>query len=63
MSSVRALMPICVLGATLLSGCAHGQAKTVVELPPLDMPAAPPRVVEATEPQQPELALRQGCEG
>lgn len=55
MSGVRALMPICVLGATLLSACAHGQAKTVVELPPLDMPAAPPRVVEATEPQQPAV--------
>jgi len=27
----------------------------VVELPPLDMPAAPPRVVEATEPQQPAV--------
>jgi len=55
MSGVQALMPICVLGATLLSACAHGQAKTVVELPPLDMPAAPPRVVEATEPQQPAV--------
>jgi len=55
MSGVRALMPICVLGATVLSACAHGQAKTIADLPPLDMPAAPPRVVEATEPQQPAV--------
>jgi len=38
--------------------CAHTQAKTVIELPPLEMPSAPPRVVEAAEPQQaPIIAL------
>jgi len=38
--------------------CAHTQAKTVIELPPLEMPSAPPRVVEASEPQQaPLIAL------
>lgn len=38
--------------------CAHTQAKALVELPPLDMPSAPPRVVEAAEPQQvPIIAL------
>ena len=55
MSAVRAVMPFCLLAAFALSACAHGQAKTVAELPPLDMPAAPPRVVEATEPQQPAV--------
>jgi len=55
MTGVRALMPMCVFAATLLSACAHGHAKTVAELPPLDMPAAPPRVVEAAEPQQPAV--------
>lgn len=52
--SVSAFVHLCVcalLGASLVS-CAHGQAKTIVELPPLDMPAPPPRVVEAVEPQQ-----------
>ena len=38
--------------------CAHTQAKTIIELPALDMPSAPPRVVEASEPQQaPLIAL------
>jgi hypothetical protein len=48
-------MPLCLLAVVALSACAHGEAKTIVELPPLDMPAAPPRVVEATEPQQPAV--------
>jgi len=56
-SGVRAVMPLCLLAVVALSACAHGEAKTVVELPPLDMPAAPPRVVEATEPQQPAVVL------
>ena len=38
--------------------CAHPQARTVIELPPLEMPSAPPRVVEAAEQQQaPIIAL------
>jgi len=45
----------------LASGCAHAQAKTQPELPPLEMPAPPPRVVEATEPAQPpQIALPEG---
>jgi hypothetical protein len=32
----------------LLSGCAHAQARTVAEMPPLDVPAPPPRAVEPT---------------
>jgi len=55
--SLRAFVPLCLL-ALLLAGtaaCAHGEAKTIVELPPLAMPEAPPRVVEATEPQQPAI--------
>ena len=55
MSGVRGVMPLCLLAVVALSACAHGEAKTIVELPPLDMPAAPPRVVEATEPQQPAV--------
>lgn len=43
--------------AVLLSGgaCAHKPVKAVAELPPLDMPAPPPRVVEVAEPQQPPV--------
>jgi len=55
MSGVRAVMLLYLLAVVALSACAHGEAKTVAELPPLDMPAAPPRVVEATEPQQPAV--------
>lgn len=55
MSGVRAVMLLCMLGVVAQSACAHGEAKTVAELPPLDMPSAPPRVVEATEPQQPAV--------
>jgi hypothetical protein len=48
-----ALLHLCFwLTAGLSSACAHGQAKTLVELPPLDMPVPPPRVVEASEPPQ-----------
>lgn len=39
----------------MVAGCAHKPVKAVVELPPLDMPAAPPRVVEVAEPQQPPV--------
>src|SRR3954454_23390093 len=46
---------ICALIAASAAACAHGEAKTIVELPPLAMPEAPPRVVEATEPQQPAI--------
>jgi hypothetical protein len=37
------------------TSCAHTQARTVLDLPPLEMPSAPPRVVEATEPQPPAV--------
>jgi len=36
-------MLLYLLAVVALSACAHGEAKTVAELPPLDMPAAPPR--------------------
>lgn len=39
----------------LITGCAHKPVKAVAELPPLDMPAPPPRVVEVAEPQQPPV--------
>jgi hypothetical protein len=43
------------------AGCTHAQAKMQPELPPLDVPAPPPRVVEATEPvRPPQIALPEG---
>jgi outer membrane biosynthesis protein TonB len=50
-SHVSALLRSCVFALLSVSAaCAHTQARTVVELPPLEMPAPPPRVVEANEP-------------
>lgn len=37
------------------AACAHTQAKAVLEMPPLDMPSAPPRVVETPEPPPPAV--------
>lgn len=49
----RAARHACLWLLPLVAGaCAHGQASTVAELPPLDMPAPPPRIVEAAEPPQ-----------
>lgn len=51
-----------VLNACLLlvsagvAACAHGQAKTLAEMPPLDMPAPPPRLVEVVEPPEQPVA-------
>ena len=56
----RAWLRVAVFALTSMTAvaCAHTQAKTVIELPPLEMPSAPPRVVEAAEPQQaPIIAL------
>jgi len=40
-----------VLASLSLASCAHATANAVVELPPLDMPEPPPRVVEVIEPE------------
>ena len=57
---LRAGLRVSVFALTSITAvaCAPTQAKTVIELPPLEMPSAPPRVVEASEPQQaPLIAL------
>ncbi len=46
-SSVLALLGVAA-SSLVVSGCAHTQAKTVADMPPLDVPAPPPRNVEAT---------------
>lgn len=54
-----AVLPWCLVGLVgATSACASSQAKALVELPPLEMPSPPPRIVEASEPQQsPIIAL------
>lgn len=39
------------LASVTLVSCAHATASTVVELPPLEMPEPPPRVVAVVEPE------------
>ena len=52
----RVFLRFGVLAALSVSAaCAHAKAAAVAELPPLDMPSPPPRVVEAAEPQRPPL--------
>jgi outer membrane biosynthesis protein TonB len=46
--------PWLLLLSALVSGCAHAQAKSVPDGPPLDVPSAPPRIVEPIEAQAPE---------
>lgn len=51
------LCAVALAGATFAS-CAHAKASAVVELPPLEMPDPPPRVVEVIEPEPlPVVAL------
>lgn len=45
-----AVLVVCLVAGMTAGACAHGQARTLAELPPLDMPSPPPRVVEMTEP-------------
>lgn len=49
----RALVHLCAvaLASATLASCAHAVASTTVELPPLEMPEPPPRVVEVIEPE------------
>ncbi len=51
--SLRVLLQLgaVVVASATLASCAHAVAKTVVELPPLEMPEPPPRVVEVIEPE------------
>lgn len=48
---------VCGAAVSLLAagGCTRAQAKVVPEMPPLDVPAPPPRVVEVVEPEPPPL--------
>lgn len=54
----RVFLALALATAPLLAGCLHASAKTVVDNPPLEMPAPPPRVIETVEVTPPEpLAL------
>lgn len=52
----RALQACVVFGCAGAAACAHGQAKTLAEMPPLEMPAPPPRLVEVVEPPEEPVA-------
>lgn len=54
---VPVVVLLCALAALACgtAACAHTEAATVIELPPLHVPPAPPRVVEASEPPPPPL--------
>jgi hypothetical protein len=45
-----------VMMAPLAAGCTHAQAKATLEMPPLEMPAPPPRDVQPTEIEAPPPA-------
>jgi hypothetical protein len=45
----RVFVALALATAPLMGGCLHASAKTVVDTPPLDMPAPPPRVIETVE--------------
>lgn len=51
--SVAALLHVCIV-AVLAAGCSRPQARTIPDMPPLDVPLPPPRLVEAAETQPPE---------
>jgi hypothetical protein len=53
---MRVTIPLLFCGVVVASSfmagaCSRAQARVVPELPPLDVPAPPPRVVEAVEPE------------
>src|SRR5262245_16981921 len=50
-----ALLHLCMC-AFLLSGCFRARAQTTPEMPALDVPLPPPRLVEAAETEPPEPA-------
>jgi len=52
---LSAFLPYCLAALSLLAaGCHRAHAKTTLENPPLDMPAAPPREVEPIEVETPQ---------
>jgi outer membrane biosynthesis protein TonB len=48
------VLSLAVLLPSLAGGCIRARARTVAEVPPLDMPAPPPRVVEANDQAPPQ---------
>jgi hypothetical protein len=45
----RAFVVLALVTAPVISSCAHASAKAIVDAPPLEMPAPPPRVIETVE--------------
>jgi hypothetical protein len=58
MTTSRTFLALALAAVPLMSGCLRTSAKTVVDTPPLEMPAPPPRVIETVEvTPPPPLAL------
>ncbi|MEO8257434.1 MAG: hypothetical protein ABI868_08825 [Acidobacteriota bacterium] len=53
----RAFLVLALAIGPLISGCLHASAKTMVDSPPLEMPAPPPRVIETAEVTPPAAPL------
>ena len=45
----RAFLALALAFGPLISGCLHASARTIVDSPPLDIPAPPPRNIETVE--------------
>ena len=45
----RAFLALALAIGPLISGCLHASARTIVDSPPLDIPAPPPRIIETVE--------------
>ncbi len=45
----RAFLALALAIGPLISGCLHASAKTIVDSPPLEIPAPPPRIIETVE--------------
>jgi type IV secretory pathway VirB10-like protein len=45
----RAFLALALAIGPLISGCLHASARTIVDSPPLEIPAPPPRIIETVE--------------
>jgi outer membrane biosynthesis protein TonB len=55
MTGITRSLLIVAASSLLAAGCTRAQARVVPEMPPLEVPAPPPRIVEAVEPEPPPL--------
>lgn len=56
LTDCRVVAIVVIVAGAALAGCSKAQAKVAPDQPPLDVPAPPPRYVEAAEPEPPPPA-------